>query len=324
MNILIVHAHHEPESFCSALCRQAVESLQEQGHTVSVSDLHEMEFDPVSDRRNFRSTKNPNYLKQQSEEVFASKHDGFVEELHIEMQKLEDADAVIFSFPLWWFSMPAIMKGWCDRVLAAGRIYGGGKLYENGVGNSQKRGLILMTTGGGPAAYDGWGVNPAMERILAPIQHGIFWFNGILPLEPFIAWSPARIGDGERNQLLRALRVRLKSLFDEPAIQLPRLEDFPGFGTDVQHRFMVTIEMARPRDEDFVKRIPEEVELLNRLRRDGKLLESMMSPAGAKDWRAFLLFRGRNEKEIEACLQQLPLSNYFAFTISQLDRPSDG
>ena len=36
---------------------------------------------------------------------------------------------LVFQFPLWWFSMPAILKGWVDRVLAAGRIYGGGKWY---------------------------------------------------------------------------------------------------------------------------------------------------------------------------------------------------
>ncbi|MEM9568791.1 MAG: hypothetical protein AAF974_10835 [Cyanobacteria bacterium P01_E01_bin.34] len=58
-----------------------------------------------------------------------------------------------------------------------GRIYGGTKLYETGLGESAKRGLAIVTTGGRAVAYDGWGLNRSMNDILLPIQHGIFWFN---------------------------------------------------------------------------------------------------------------------------------------------------
>lgn len=59
MNILIVHAHHEPQSFSSALCRQAASTLKTAGHEVVVSDLWAMRFDPVSDRRNFNDCERP-------------------------------------------------------------------------------------------------------------------------------------------------------------------------------------------------------------------------------------------------------------------------
>jgi NAD(P)H dehydrogenase (quinone) len=61
---LIVHAHHEPKSFCSALFHQAVQTLSEAGYEVVTSDLYSERFDPISDRRNFSSVFDAEYLKQ--------------------------------------------------------------------------------------------------------------------------------------------------------------------------------------------------------------------------------------------------------------------
>lgn len=59
MKILIVHAHHEPKSFCSALARRAEATFTGQGHTVDFTDLYAENFNPVSDRRNFTTVKDP-------------------------------------------------------------------------------------------------------------------------------------------------------------------------------------------------------------------------------------------------------------------------
>src|SRR5215469_18028323 len=77
LRFFIVHAHHEPTSFNGAMTREAVAALQAAGHEVVVSDLYAMGFDPVSDRRNFVTVANPERLRQQSEEAYASEHDGF-------------------------------------------------------------------------------------------------------------------------------------------------------------------------------------------------------------------------------------------------------
>src|SRR5690348_10361819 len=114
MNVLIVHAHHEPKSFCSALSRQAAQTLRNLGHAVTVSDLYAMNFNPVSDRRNFTTVHDPDYLKQQFEERHASDNHGFAPDLEAEIQKLEAADLLLFTFPIWWFALPAILKGWVD------------------------------------------------------------------------------------------------------------------------------------------------------------------------------------------------------------------
>ncbi len=71
-NILIVHAHHEPKSFSSALAKAAAEVLTTQGYKFDFSDLYVMKFDPVSDRRNFTTVKDPHFLKQQQEELYGT------------------------------------------------------------------------------------------------------------------------------------------------------------------------------------------------------------------------------------------------------------
>ena len=88
---------------------------------MATSDLYRMRFNPVSDRRNFTTVKDADCLKLQVEEAWASESGGFAPDIEAELRKLEACDLLILQFPLWWFGLPAIMKGWVDRVLAMGR-----------------------------------------------------------------------------------------------------------------------------------------------------------------------------------------------------------
>lgn len=318
MKILIIHAHHEPQSFCSALSKRAKSQFERNGHEVIFSDLHSMSFDPVSDRRNFTTVKDASYLKQQQEEIYASEKSGFSDDLEEELKKLEECDALIFSFPLWWFGMPAMLKGWCDRVLAMGRIYGAGKFYENGLAQSKKRALIITTTGGGPNVYDGWGLNPSMETLLLPIQHGIFWFNGFLPLEPFLAWSAARMSDSERAQCLEKLAERVDQFFEEKPVQLPQMADFPNWGPDGKNRYQVVVRRKGCVDDNYMALLPAEMKTVTELRREGVLMDFQMSAPDAAEWRAFLKMRCADENEVARNLNRLPLAGYFDFEITRI------
>lgn len=317
MKVLIVHAHHEPKSFSSALSKRAEEVLLAMGHEVEFSDLYKMNFEPISDRRNFESVKNPDYLKQQQEELHASEIGGFSKDVESEIQKLENCDLIIFSFPLWWFGMPAILKGWCDKVLAMGRVYGGGKLYENGVGKAKKRGMIITTTGGGADTYNGWGFNPALDTLLLSIQHGIFWFNGFLPLEPFVAWSPARISNEERTDYLQSLEERLFEIFDEKPFYLPLMADFKS-GQDERQRYRVVINRKKPVDENYMSLAKAELEKIEEMKKDGTLLDFEIAASDDANWKAFILLRVRNEEEAWKLLQQLPLAEYFGFDLTRI------
>jgi putative NADPH-quinone reductase len=133
VTVFVVLTHPEHQSFNGAMYRLAVETFTAVGHEVRTSDLYAMQFNPVSSRQNFISIKDPDYFKPQIEERYATEAYGFADDVESEIQKLEWCDLMIWQFPLWWFGLPGILKGWVDRVFAMGRTYGGERLYANGV-----------------------------------------------------------------------------------------------------------------------------------------------------------------------------------------------
>lgn len=225
MNIFIVHAHPERQSFNGALTDHARQTLEGAGHKVQVSDLYAMTFNPISDRRNFTTVKDSAYFKQQVEELHATEVNGFAPEIAAEMAKLDWCDALILQFPLWWFSLPAILKGWVDRVFAMGRIYGAGKWYDQGAFKG-KRAMVSLTTGGPEPMYGATGLNGDINTILYPINHGILRFVGFDVLPPFIAWSVARASADQRQVYLEQYKQRLLMLRETPPIQYPRLDEY--------------------------------------------------------------------------------------------------
>ena len=217
MRVLIVFAHAEPTSFNGAMLRAGVAALTAAGHEVEVSDLYAMGFDPVSDRRNFLTIANPDELRQQAEEAYASANDGFVADLQAEMDKLAWCDVLVFQFPIWWLGLPAILKGWVDRVFAVGRAYGGGRWFDGGffVG---KRAMCAVSVGGLEDVYSDDGVYAPIEDLLFPIHRGIFAFTGFSVIEPFVVYGPGRIGAAERETYLRDYVERLLTLDTAPIL----------------------------------------------------------------------------------------------------------
>ena len=227
MRVFIVHAHHEPTSFNAALTDTARAALIEAGHEVRVSDLYAMNFDPVSDRRNFRTVADGTRLKQQVEEELASAQQGFSAELQLEMDKLSWCDTLVLQFPLWWLGMPAIMKGWVDRVFALGRAYGGGRYYSRGV-FAGKRAMCSVTIGGSQVMYSERGAYGPIEAALFPIHHGILGFTGFTVLEPFLVFAPARASESQRRDSLREYRAKILGMATAPASAPLDLSGFDG------------------------------------------------------------------------------------------------
>jgi NAD(P)H dehydrogenase (quinone) len=227
MRVFIVHAHHEPTSLNGALTREATAALDDAGHEVVVSDLYAMGFDPVSDRRNFTTVADPIQLKQQAEESLASAQGGFAPDLQAEMNKLAWCDVVVFQFPIWWLGMPAIMKGWIDRVFAVGRVYGGGRWFNGGV-LAAKRAMCSVTLGAPEPVYTDQGVYGPIEAILYPIHRGIFEFTGLTVIEPFLVYGPNRIEATARAAALLRYRDRMLSLDTAPTLPSLDMTDFDG------------------------------------------------------------------------------------------------
>jgi putative NADPH-quinone reductase len=219
MNVFLVFAHPEPQSFNGALLRSAVASLEAAGHTVQVSDLYAQVFDPVSDRRNFTTVRDASYYKQQQEELYANDHQGYAVDVEAELQKLAWCDLMIWQFPLWWFSVPAVLKGWVDRVFAMGRAYGNGQLYENGPFRGKKA-LLSLTTGTDSAAYQRGGFQGDLLGVLRPIHRGMLQFTGFTVLAPHVVYGPARLAADEREAVLDSWTARLSALPDEAPLEV--------------------------------------------------------------------------------------------------------
>ena len=219
MKAFIVYWHPEPRSFNAALFRAARETLTDAGHEVRTSDLDAMRFDPVSSRKNFTTVKDPDYFKPQIEEMYANEMGGFSPEIETEIGKVEWCDLMIWQFPLWWFGLPAALKGWVDRVFAMGRTYGGGRIYQSGVFRG-KRALLSLTTGGPEDAYRKGAFNGDIAGILRPIHRGMLQFVGFEVLAPQIVYGPVRMNDEQRQQALAAYAERLRRIDHESPVEV--------------------------------------------------------------------------------------------------------
>lgn len=171
-----------------------------------------MGFNPVGGKHDFNELLNPDFFKYQAEQTHAFQNDLFTPEVKSEMEKFLWCDTLIFSFPLWWFGLPAILKGWVDRVFAMGFAYGAGKgVYENGT-FKDKTSFCVITTGGPGVAYGPEGKNGDLHTILFPVHHGMLYFVGMQVVEPFVCFSPARLSDDDRNNELKRFSEYLKNL----------------------------------------------------------------------------------------------------------------
>jgi len=221
MKVLIVYAHPEPLSFNAALKDLAVEVLSGARHEVVVSDLYAMKFNPAGGPADFSEREDPQCFRYQREQINATAKSLFVPDLKAEMDKLVWADFVIFQFPLWWFSLPAILKGWVDRVFAMGFSYNIGVSFEKGIFRG-KRAMLSFTTGGPPAAYGVEGKNGDLSELLRHVQYGMLRYVGMDVLPPFIAYSAARVTPEQRTAYLAAYRDRLLSLDVTAPIEFER------------------------------------------------------------------------------------------------------
>ncbi|UQV47795.1 NAD(P)H-dependent oxidoreductase [Janthinobacterium lividum] len=222
MNILIIHAHPESGSFNGAMTQTAVRTLTALGHEVRVSDLYAMSWNPVLHPDEFSDRANAQYFDASKEQEHAQANATVCSDVELEQEKVTWSDLVIFQFPLWWFSMPVMLKGWVDRVLSRGFAYSSGRKYGTGRFKG-KRAMLSLTTGTASTLYAPNGIDGDLHHILWPIHNGILAYTGFTVLPPFAAWMPAQVSLEEREQYLQDYAERLSRLDDlEPLFFHPR------------------------------------------------------------------------------------------------------
>lgn len=136
MKVLVVYCHPVPESFGAALRDAAAETLRGADHDLRLIDLYAENFNPVmccEERRSYneRAPVDPALVP------------------HIEA--IRWAEAILFVYPTWWYGLPAMLKGWLDRVWVtdvAFRLPADGGRIESKVDHIRKLGVV--TTCGAP------------------------------------------------------------------------------------------------------------------------------------------------------------------------------
>ena len=200
---LIVHAHPEPNSFSNAQMRSARSSLQDQGYNVKTIYLYENGWSPVLDHSEFPSAST--YFKPQAEQMAAANAGTLAPDVRADLDALLDADLLVLSFPLWWFSLPAILKGWIDRVFVMGAVFGGDHGLFDQAALAGHKAVLLITTGGSPDSFGEGSRFGVLDTHLFHIHFGMLRFVGYDVLEPIVTYGPAHLDADNRKAALFAI-----------------------------------------------------------------------------------------------------------------------
>jgi len=130
-----------------------------------------------------------------------------------EIEKVSWADMIIFQFPVWWSNMPAILKGWFDRVFIQGFVVDlqEGRVYDRGLLKG-KSAMLAVTTGASEEMYSPGGIHGDLRQHLSVIMHNTLEFTGISVLPPFIVFGAADMSREKGSREIDRYRNVLESL----------------------------------------------------------------------------------------------------------------
>ena len=103
MRVLVVYCHPVPDSFCAAVRDAAMEAISARGSEARLIDLYAERFEPVMPAEERRA-----YNERPPADPALEAH----------IAQLQWAEAILFVYPTWWYGLPAMLKGWFDRVWA--------------------------------------------------------------------------------------------------------------------------------------------------------------------------------------------------------------
>lgn len=225
MRVHIVHTHPEEGSFTKAMCDMAAQTLRESGHEVTISDLYAMEFNPVMSRRDFlHDVRLP--LAYTREQRYGWRHRTLAPDILAEAERTLAADLLVLTFPVYWFSAPAMLKGWMDRILLSGPFYSGKDQYDRGHMQGRKA-LVLASVGGHPHMFGPDALHGHLEMgMLRHLFQGTLGVCGYTVLQPFFAHHAPFLEPDARTAILQELQAHVASVEDLPRIVMPTLDDF--------------------------------------------------------------------------------------------------
>jgi NAD(P)H dehydrogenase (quinone) len=226
MRIHLVHAHPEPRSFVAAMRDTILRAGAERGDTVTLSDLYAEDFQPVASAEDFGARQDPDYLVYALEQRRAYKGGTLAPDIAREVERVMAADVLAFTFPVFWFSTPAILKGWIDRVFLSGPFYGGKRVYGQG-GLAGKRAFAAISLGGREHMFGKRGIHGELATgMLRHFFQGTLGYVGLQVHRPFVAYHVPYVEPDARTAMLAELETYVRSLESQPVLEMPDLADF--------------------------------------------------------------------------------------------------
>ena len=201
-----------------------------------LSDLYARSFAPEEHARHFSRRADWSRFDAQTEQRFSSNENALPLDVQKEVDDLLWADLLVLQFPLWWFGMPAILKGWMDRVFVYGKLYSSKRRLHAGV-CAGKRAILSVTAGSSREACSPDGQEGDTRLILWPIHYSLFYV-GFTVLEPVLITGvrggrTAADAESQRielNHRLREQQTLFANIDSRPAIPFNRGEDWDEHG----------------------------------------------------------------------------------------------
>lgn len=183
MNILVVTADRKRQSLTAALIDRYVAGARFGGvSSVEYADLTSEGFDPRMTEADLAFYRGDGPLPQ---------------DVRREQERVERADLLVLGFPVYWWSLPAILKGWIDRIFTKNWAFGSDKRFSGPLAGKKVR--LIASGGAGSRSYEKHGYRTAIG---AQIEHGVFNFSGVRDVETHLFLD---VENGDKAARLRNL-----------------------------------------------------------------------------------------------------------------------
>lgn len=148
MKVFIVYCHPSEDSFTKNMCDAFIKGITDSGNEFILSDLYEMGFDPVMKEEEYLRDANYRTTPEVAKDV------------HVEQEKINAADAIVFIYPVFWTEAPARLVGWFDRVWSYGFAYG------NKTMKILDKAIVLCSAGNPIERLEQFGLLESMKKVM--------------------------------------------------------------------------------------------------------------------------------------------------------------
>lgn len=185
MKALIIYANYKEQSFTAAIRDTLAETFHNNGHEVVVRDLYEIKFNPVLSKKDLESIDN---------EVFPV-------DIMNEQKFIQWADMICFVYPVWWSGMPAILKGYIERVLVMGYAFDFDG--DEAIPKLKNKKIAIFNTTGSKNVYKDESGLQALNKIT---HDCIFGFCGMQTVEHKYFTAISKASTEEKNAIFEEVR----------------------------------------------------------------------------------------------------------------------